>query len=95
MELPPGTDLSKVPIGPPPPGVIPNFVNPKSTAGEATAVTIVFTIVMLLFVLVRMYTKIFVSRSRGWDDCTCAVNPVSIKSLLMAPIDVCILACVS
>ncbi|KAL9017947.1 MAG: hypothetical protein Q9185_004738 [Variospora sp. 1 TL-2023] len=65
-------DPSKTPIGPPPsPDVIPNFVNPHSTAGVATAVIIFFTILMLLFVIVRMYTKLFVSRSRGWDDYVC------------------------
>lgn len=70
MSLPPGMDPSKTPIGPPPsPDVIPNFDNPHSTAGVATAVIILFTILMLLFVIVRMYTKLFVSRSRGWDDC--------------------------
>ncbi|KAI4287923.1 MAG: hypothetical protein L6R35_002809 [Caloplaca aegaea] len=69
MSLPPGMDPSKTPIGPPPsPDVIPNFDNPHSTAGVATAVIILFTILMLLFVIVRMYTKLFVSRSRGWDD---------------------------
>ncbi|KAL8710814.1 MAG: hypothetical protein Q9220_004617 [cf. Caloplaca sp. 1 TL-2023] len=66
--LPPGTDLSKVPVGQGPPGTIPNFVNPESTAGRAIAVTVLFTVLMFIFVCMRMYTKLVVSRSKGWDD---------------------------
>ncbi|KAI4087742.1 MAG: hypothetical protein LQ348_001257 [Seirophora lacunosa] len=84
MSLPPGMDPSMTPIGAPPPGVIPNFDNPDSRAGASTAVIMFFTVLMVLFVIVRMYTKLFISRSRGWDDyvcvfaCLCAVAYVAV-----------------
>lgn len=68
-DLPPGTDLCQIPVVKPPPGVIPNLVNPESTAGPAIGVTVLFTVLMLFFVCVRLYTKFVVSRSKGWDDC--------------------------
>ena len=68
-NLPPGTDLSKVALQEPPPGVEQNLVNPESTANTAIAVTVLFTILMFVFVCMRMYTKLFVSRAWGWDDC--------------------------
>ncbi|KAI4241850.1 MAG: hypothetical protein L6R42_011172, partial [Xanthoria sp. 1 TBL-2021] len=55
----------------PPPGVEQNFVNPESTASTAIAVTVLFTVIMFVFVCMRMYTKLLISRARGWDDYTC------------------------
>lgn len=68
-SLPPGIDLSQVATVQPPPGVKQNFINPKSNAGSAIAVTVVFTVITFIFVCMRLYTKFFVSRSKGWDDC--------------------------
>ncbi|KAL8817044.1 MAG: hypothetical protein Q9223_004056 [Gallowayella weberi] len=67
-SLPPGIDLSQVATAQPPPGVKQNFVNPESTAGTAIAVTVFFTALMFIFVCMRLYTKFFISRSKGWDD---------------------------
>ncbi|KAL9028218.1 MAG: hypothetical protein Q9196_003390 [Gyalolechia fulgens] len=68
-SLPPGMDPSKIPIAPPPsPEIQSNFVNPQSKAPTAIGVIVLFTILMFLFVCARMYTKLFVSRSKGWDD---------------------------
>ncbi|KAI4100117.1 MAG: hypothetical protein LQ339_005639 [Xanthoria mediterranea] len=71
VNLPPGIDLSQVASQQPPPGVEPNFVNPESTASTAIAVTVLFTVIMFIFVCMRVYTKLFVSRAKGWDDYTC------------------------
>ncbi|KAL8972881.1 MAG: hypothetical protein Q9183_000308 [Haloplaca sp. 2 TL-2023] len=50
--LPPGVPLSKIPLmAPPEPGQLPNFENPESTAGPGIGVTVLFTILMFLFVL--------------------------------------------
>ncbi|KAI4238137.1 MAG: hypothetical protein LQ349_001310 [Xanthoria aureola] len=70
-NLPPGIDLSQVASQQPPPGVEPNFVTPESTASTAIAVTVLFTVIMFIFVCMRVYTKLFVSRAKGWDDYTC------------------------
>ncbi|KAL8874152.1 MAG: hypothetical protein Q9174_000490 [Haloplaca sp. 1 TL-2023] len=69
--VPPGVPLSKIPLMRPPEGQLPNFVDPESTAGPGIGVTVLFTVLMFLFVCVRLYTKFFVSRSKGWDDYTC------------------------
>ncbi|KAL8789661.1 MAG: hypothetical protein Q9195_006714 [Heterodermia aff. obscurata] len=42
FNLPPGTDLSTIPAGIPPPGVIPNFVNPPSLAPTVLGINITF-----------------------------------------------------
>lgn len=96
MSLPPGMDPSMIPIGKPPSGKLPNFVDPESTAGVATAVTILFTVLMALFVIVRMYTKLFISRSIDWDDCECNSKlRLRWQSALTTQIDTCVFASVS
>lgn len=50
---------------------------------------------MFLFVCARMYTKLFVSRSKGWDDCRSYVEQRLEASPLTAQLDMCLLACVS
>jgi len=69
MSLPPGVDLSQIPSLRPPPGVIPNFKHPPSLADALIAVDVVFLALMLVAVGVRVYTKGFILRSLGWDDC--------------------------
>lgn len=52
----------------PPPGVIPNFDNPVTRNSEmytGVEVTIAFT---TIFILLRFYCKLTVSRLWGWDD---------------------------
>lgn len=64
-----GVDISKIPALAPPPGVIPNFVNPVSRAYQPRiAVGICFPI-MAVFVLLRVYCKLFVTQNWGFDDC--------------------------
>lgn len=75
-NLPPGIDLSQVASQQPPPGVEPNFVNPESTASTAIAVTVLFTVIMFIFVCMRVYTKLFVSRAKGWDDCKRSIGNI-------------------
>ena len=66
---PPGVDLSQIPALNPPPGVVPNFVDPFSRGpGIITAIGVI-TAIMLLFVMARMYAKAFYVRSFTADDC--------------------------
>ena len=69
MSLPPGTDLSKIPALEPPPGVIPDFVNPPSLAKTLIIVNVIFMVLMVIFVALRVYSKALVIRAMGWDDC--------------------------
>ena len=62
-------DLYDVPGMPPPAGVVPNLENPYSRGNTYTAVATTITALMIAFVLCRMYTKYFIVRKVGWDDC--------------------------
>lgn len=62
-----------VPPGlPPPPGTMPNFINPHSISGAIGAVNILFLVLTSVTTLIRTYTKIFLVKSFGWSDCECA-----------------------
>ena len=67
--LPPGIDPWKIPALMPPPGVVPNFLNPESHANQTIIACSIVTAAMILFLFARMYTKIHLTRSVGWDDC--------------------------
>ncbi|KAI3401820.1 hypothetical protein diail_8198 [Diaporthe ilicicola] len=62
-------DPSMFPALAPPPGVLPNFNNPATRAPAARIVICITLSVMILFVSLRIYTKIFVTRLFGVDDC--------------------------
>lgn len=53
----------------PAPGVTPNFVNPYSIAPTLKVINLLFMVLTSLTVLVRMYTKVFIIKKRGWSDC--------------------------
>ncbi len=53
----------------PPPGVISNFSNPYSDE-DAIILTLGLCLsASTLLVGTRMYTKVFISRFTGWEDC--------------------------
>ena len=54
---------------PPPPGVVPDFVHPVSRAHQVIVVTVVFLTLAALMVMLRMYTRWFITRAVGYDDC--------------------------
>ena len=65
-------DYSKyanLPAGTPPPGVVANFDNPPSRAHELyIGMGICITVAAVLLAL-RMYAKLVVTHTSGWDDC--------------------------
>ena len=65
---------------PPPAGVIPNFTNSYSITKVTVAAAIVFLALTTVTTSIRCYTKLFVVRKQGWDDCQfkhtyCSENP--------------------
>lgn len=60
---------SDLPAMPPPPGVTPNFVNPQNRTDVYVVVYTIFSSLVVLFVSLRFYAKIWITRSVGWDDC--------------------------
>jgi len=47
--------LDRIPLQPPPPGVVSNFEHPVSRAAEVQITTYVFLPLMVIFVLLRLY----------------------------------------
>ena len=54
---------------PPPPGVIPNFVNPHSIADAVKVLDVIWIVLATLTTVIRLYTKIYILKAHGWADC--------------------------
>jgi hypothetical protein len=54
---------------PPPPGIMPNFINPPSLQHVVLIVNVILSFVSLVFVALRFYTTGFLLRSVGVDGC--------------------------
>lgn len=78
--MPPMTPelLAKTPAGKPPPGVVPNFIDPPSRAPRATAAIVVLLTVMVVILSMRMYSKSRFSRNLGMDDWMALAAGVSV-----------------
>ena len=62
-------DLDTTPLRAPPPGVKPNFTNPESRGSEYKFLYVFILVVSAAFTFLRMYTRIWVTRCVGADDC--------------------------
>lgn len=92
---PEGADLSKIPALDPPPGIMPNFLDPVSRANITVIPCAGIVAVMILFVFLRMYTKIYITHSTGWDDCKTKLLDSMFAFVDKDPEDICILVTVS
>lgn len=61
-------DLAHTPAQAPPPGSIPNFVNPESQGYILIIVIAISFSLMFPVVALRVYSRNWVNRSFGWDD---------------------------
>ena len=61
--------FANVPALKPPPGVTSNFENPLSQGPVLVVVGSILNALMIVFVLARAYTKIYIIRKATWDDC--------------------------
>jgi len=62
-------DLAKTPARAPPPGQVNNLIDPSSVAYQVTVCNAACAVVVLTVVGLRMYTRVFLTRSVGRDDC--------------------------
>ena len=63
-------ELAQTPALMPPPGVVPNFINPPGTLEAVTNATMAICFALTtVFVLVRLLTKYCVDRGFQWEDC--------------------------
>ena len=69
-QLPPGVDLSKIPLLPPPAGKASNFIDPPSLASIAEGVGGFFIAVETLLLILRTVSNLKTFRKLRLDDCT-------------------------
>lgn len=74
-------DYSKIPALAPPPGVVPNFVNPVSLTVPLIVASVISLVLAVIFVSVRLYSSLRLTHSPGVDDCTLSPNSGRVKSL--------------
>ena len=56
------------PLQPPPPGQTSNFIDPESRGPAIIILCSVFIGIMWPIFILRLYSKVWVIRSFGWDD---------------------------
>jgi hypothetical protein len=68
-QLPPGTDVWKIPAAKPPPGFTSNLVNPATNENIGVVTLSIFIALATIFVGMRLYVRFKVaSQSPWWDD---------------------------
>ncbi|KAL8913539.1 MAG: hypothetical protein Q9172_007261 [Xanthocarpia lactea] len=70
-----------VPLASPPPGVVQNLENPQSRTYQVWIVSAVFVALSISFMIVRLYAKTAIQRSRTWDDWIMSFTGVTIAGL--------------
>ena len=85
-------ELLNGPAGSPPVGVIPNLNDPPDLDTYVILTISVCMTLATVAVLLRMYTKISITRSLAYEDCKW-LCPISVMRLI--PLDVIVLAWVS
>ncbi|KAL8728135.1 MAG: hypothetical protein Q9181_005452 [Wetmoreana brouardii] len=63
-----GVDVNGIPLASPPPGVAQNLANPASRTYQIYIVSAVFLALTISFMVIRFYAKLYIQRSRTWDD---------------------------
>lgn len=56
-------------VTPSPPGVAPNFIDPESQAQTNLVLLTLFLTLTTLFIIMRIYTRMFITRWLSLDDC--------------------------
>jgi hypothetical protein len=62
-------DLDTTPAAAPPPGVVPNFVDPESRAHVTVSISAVMILLVFIFAGGRVVHNGFIMRSLKMDDC--------------------------
>ena len=59
---------------PPPSGVVPDFRHQPENDRRLLACVIVFFLLSTVCVSLRLYARVFITRSLGWDDCKTSIE---------------------
>ena len=68
-SLPPGIPLSEIPAGPPPPGVIPNLLDPPDLVTATLTVGAIIIILTTCFTVLRVAANSTGGHKLGLSDC--------------------------
>lgn len=74
--IPPGLSLDMIPSEPPPLGVQPNFLHPLTLGNEIIAVSVVTSVLAVVFLCTRLYSTLRITRSAWYDDITTVLATV-------------------
>ena len=85
-------DWSQTPARQPPEGISSNLVNPSGSGYWQTSTNIVCSVFVVLFVALRLYTRIRLVKNVGWDDCLCNTNRRAGEAILTCFADLIVLA---
>ena len=69
LESVPASLLAVMPVGPPPPGVTPNFINPPNSGVRFIIFGGVLLPIMLSFFAIRVYCRLRILQHLHLDDC--------------------------
>lgn len=61
--------LANMTLQSPPPGTISNFDNPPTERAEGEVTMVICMVLGAIFIALRIYTKVFITKMYGWDDC--------------------------
>ena len=61
--------LENIPALAPPKGEQSNFDHPRTLASSIIILNAIFVALMFCTVTIRLYTRAFLARALGWDDC--------------------------
>ena len=75
MGISPGLSLNQLPGLQPPPGVVPNFINPENYQSTIIATLTVCLTTATLLTLLRLYSKVFVIKCIVLEDCKYPYDP--------------------
>ncbi|KAH8161443.1 hypothetical protein CIB48_g6802 [Xylaria polymorpha] len=79
-----GGDLNHIPVRPPPPGRTSNFTNPESRSYQLIILISVLSFLVVAMILMRLYSRLRVTRSSGLDDIFCVAATGSLADGLLA-----------
>lgn len=65
----PSDVLASTPVYPARPGETNNLTDPDNHTWRTVPIVAVFFGIATLFLLIRIYTKVFLARKYTWDDC--------------------------
>jgi hypothetical protein len=69
-------ELAQIPAGIPPPGVVPNLIDPPTVGFRIIAAGSILMAIMLIVVAMRFYVVLRIKKKMGADDWTIVVGVI-------------------